>query len=294
MYKVVILYIGKAYEQYRNCVKFEEMKGNINVVAVAVERAYADSFDGWNMMEVGEALKLEWDYLIIGGAGNFRAITELLVKIGISEKRILPISVFGIPCFDFDKYVKLIDSKVSIISNNCWGGITYHSLQIRFLSPFINMYLEQEDYIRLLNDIKNYMKEELHFDRMEYEPNLKRDFPVARIGDVYLYFNHYKSYEEAEQKWEERKKRINFDNLFVEFFSTDRKIAKQFDELSFEKKIVFTPCDFNIKSEVVIDELYKCRSGKSFYEIVNGLAFGEFAHYNVLKLLLGEKNFYRT
>ena len=29
----------------------------------------------------------------------------------------------------------------SIFSKNCWGGLTYHSLDLEFTSPFINMFL---------------------------------------------------------------------------------------------------------------------------------------------------------
>ena len=35
------------------------------------------------------------------------------------------------------------------------------------------------------------------------------------LDDIKLYFNHYKTNEEAEEKWEERKKRMNMDNLFI-------------------------------------------------------------------------------
>ena len=95
--------------------------------------------------------------------------------------------------FDFEQYVKFINEKVSIVSNHCWGGFTYHSLKAEFLSPFINMFIPQEDYIRLLEDFDDYMKEEIKYYKNEYEPNLQSEYPVALLGDVELHFNHYLS-----------------------------------------------------------------------------------------------------
>lgn len=47
------------------------------------------------------------------------------------------------------------------------------------------------------------------------------DFPVGRLslpkdgGDVYIKFVHYSSFKCAKEKWEERKNRIDWDNIFV-------------------------------------------------------------------------------
>lgn len=61
------------------------------------------------------------------------------------------------PSFGLDRYIKVKESRGSIIANCCWGGYTYHSLGMQFLSPYINKYVEAEDFIRLLNDFDYYM-----------------------------------------------------------------------------------------------------------------------------------------
>lgn len=58
-----------------------------------------------------------------------------------------------------------------------------------------------------------------------------------------IYFQHYNSEDEALQKWDERKARINYDNLFI-LFKENSKVTKEdlidFDKLNYQNKIVFT------------------------------------------------------
>ena len=56
-----------------------------------------------------------------------------------------------------------------------------------------------------------------------------------------IVFLHYKSEEEAYEKWNRRKARINWDNLYVKFSKMNQcteKHMKEFSELPYEKKIL--------------------------------------------------------
>lgn len=58
-----------------------------------------------------------------------------------------------------------------------------------------------------------------------------------------VHFVHYKTFEEAKRKWDERKRRINKDNMFIIF--TDREgctleMIEEFDRLPYKNKIIFT------------------------------------------------------
>ena len=192
----------------------------------------------------------------------------------------------------FKESDEFINEKVSIVSNHCWGGFTYHSLKAEFLSPFINMFIPQEDYIRLLEDFDDYMKEEIKYYKNEYEPNLQSEYPVALLGDVELHFNHYKSFEEAKEKWDQRKQRINRNNLFVEMQTENEELAKRFNKLPYNKKIVFVPFETQLESAVSLKKMNENYTG-AFYASVNYLAMGRQTFYNVLNLLNGERDFYR-
>lgn len=67
---------------------------------------------------------------------------------------------------------------------------------------------------------------------------------------------HYKNFEDAKKKWQERLKRIDNENMCVMFtnWQGDLEIAKRFDALPFTNKVIFTPkpipeisCAFTIK-----------------------------------------------
>jgi uncharacterized protein (DUF1919 family) len=68
----------------------------------------------------------------------------------------------------------------------------------------------------------------LSLDLLEQtELSEKYKFPVGSIGDVVIYFMHYTSFKEASIKWNERKKRVNYENIF--FIMTDRDLINESD-----------------------------------------------------------------
>ena len=126
----------------------------------------------------------------------------------------------------------------SLIASNCNGAFILHDLGLQFRSPFVNLWMKPKDFIRMLGDIKHYMDFPLAFTSEE-----GINYPIGLLDDVKIYFQHYKSEEEALKKWNERKARINYDNLFV-LFKENKWCTKEdfvtFDNLNFQNKIVFT------------------------------------------------------
>lgn len=126
----------------------------------------------------------------------------------------------------------------SLISNNCNGGFILHDLGMRFNSPFVNLWIKPSDYIKILSDLPGYMNEELSF---VIEDGI--DYPVGVLRDVRVYFEHYNTNEEAKQKWDIRKARINYDNLFVMLIDRDgcnQLDLEMFDKLPYRNKVIFT------------------------------------------------------
>lgn len=126
----------------------------------------------------------------------------------------------------------------SIISMNCIGGILYHDLGLEFLSPTINLYMVAEDFIKFCENIEYY----LSIDEFVECKNEKCNYPVVNLGDLTLYLVHYNSVDEAQEKWNERKKRVNLDNIAI--ICTDREgmndtLKARFEQLPY-KKVMFT------------------------------------------------------
>ena len=114
------------------------------------------------------------------------------------------------------KSKKLINNNITLMSNNCTGGVILHDLSLRFNSPTINLNIHPKEFINFVNNLRDYMRcelEEIHETSV--------DFPVGRLSlpnvgeDVYVEFMHYSSFIHAKEKWEERKDRINWNNVFV-------------------------------------------------------------------------------
>lgn len=152
---------------------------------------------------------------------------------------------------NYNKRKKLSNTSFSLISSNCNGGFILHDLGVRFNSPFINLWIKPKDFIKILTDLRNFMDMPLIFT---YENGI--DYPVGLIRDVKIYFMHYDSEAEAEAKWNERKQRIDYDNLFILFNDRDGCTyddMKAFDKLPFENKVIFTNRPYpDIKSSFYI------------------------------------------
>lgn len=142
---------------------------------------------------------------------------------------------------------KLVNKDFSLIASNCNGALILHDLGLRFNSPFVNLWIKPKDYIRMLANFKEYMTTPLSFIK---EQGI--NYPIGLLKDVKIYFQHYESEEEAREKWNERKARINYYNLFVMFTERDGctyEDLKAFDVLPFDNKVVFTKQDYpEIKS----------------------------------------------
>lgn len=134
--------------------------------------------------------------------------------------------------------LKLKNKTFTLFSSNCNGGCICHDLGLQFRSPFVNLYLNAEDYIKFLKNPKNYLDTPL-----EFVTDAKESYPIGILKDITLHFMHYRSPQEAENAWDRRKKRIDWDNLFILWADKDgctEELLLQFDALPYQNKVVFT------------------------------------------------------
>lgn len=197
---------------------------------------------------------VKFDYVIVMAEGtSLRNICKEAEAMGISSDIIVPIKVMSLPGFNFEKYKQIKQNPPTIISPNCWGGITYNALQLEFTSPFVNMFETHEDYLKMLGNLTYYLNCELEFVEMIYEKELGREYPIARLGDVKIYLNHYYSFEEAKASWDRRIDRINLNNTIIMFYDEQPELIKKFMKLNFEKKICFSPCFMDDSRVITLD-----------------------------------------
>ena len=144
----------------------------------------------------------------------------------------------------YKKKIKQLENKdFTIIANNCFATFIYHDLGLRFNSPTINLFFhENRDFIEFAANLKEYLAVEL----VEVHGHDKK-YPVGTLTyngyTVTLNFMHYHSFEEAKAKWDERKKRVNYDNIFLVLMTgrtTTQEIADSFAALPYKNKMMIS------------------------------------------------------
>ena len=142
----------------------------------------------------------------------------------------------------FFRRIGLKNKKVSIISNNCGGGFISQHYGLKYNSPTAGLFFETSEYLRFVKNLKYYLSLEIKF----IDPKLSKNYdyvkntnyygtyPVGVLDDIEVYFMHYKSEEEAREKWMRRARRVNFDNYVAILFeneTTTEDIIREFDSL---------------------------------------------------------------
>lgn len=143
-------------------------------------------------------------------------------------------------------------TNVSLISMNCIAGVFYHDVEARFLTPTINLFFTADDFIKFVNRLEYYLS-------ISPEVMMGEKYPIGQLDDIKIYFMHFNSIEDALSKWEERKKRINPDRVFVIMVEQNGFTDQNFHDFLRIKypKILFTRNPNHRSDNVVYYEKYK-------------------------------------
>ncbi len=141
--------------------------------------------------------------------------------------------------YNRNKRKDLSNHDFSIISSDCTAGCVCKDLREQMRSPTRNFYFNADGYIKFCQNLEYYLGLPLTEDM---EP-IESKYLTAMCGDIRLFLVHYHSLHQAEDEWERRKVRVNFNNLF--FVMNDRNFCSEehiraFDELPYKNKICFT------------------------------------------------------
>ena len=146
---------------------------------------------------------------------------------------------------------RFVGKTPTIISCNCIGGILYHELGLQFTSPLINLYMRCEDFTKFCEKMEYYLSLEI----TEYDGDIERDYPLGMLGDLVIYFVHYDTLQQAREKWNERRSRMDFDNIYI--IATDRdgfneNLCQRFLDLPYKHKKLFAHLPYNSRDIVYI------------------------------------------
>lgn len=287
---VLIWGMGYEYNRRVNLLKYYEIIGQIKVIAITSnDNMEIKEIDGHIVCPKKDINSLNIDFIVVMNGTSFSEIVNEIMDLGIKRNKIIHYRVLDIPQFDFEDYILLKESNISILSNNCWGGLIYHTLDLECLSPFKNLSVGCEAYIEIIKNLKEYMACELQFKRYALEPHSHIRYPVMELGGQEIHCNHDTNPEDAKKKWDRRVRKINYDNLFYEMYTDSRENAQKFCELkNCDRKVCFVPFDTDRTGQM---KLLKWRNQTEFYETVNanaGVVTGSYK-FNPINLLLGKE-----
>ena len=129
----------------------------------------------------------------------------------------------------------------TIISNNCAGAAVMHELGMEFKSPTINLQILPEEFTKFCWNFQNYMR----WDLIEYKPFMMSrvhkdylykmfggvpDMPLGLLWDVMICFQHYETFADAKKKWDERKARIDYENIGFMFYARGEEYRKETED----------------------------------------------------------------
>jgi uncharacterized protein (DUF1919 family) len=180
------------------------------------------------------------------------------------------------------------------------GGVIYNDLKLKFLSPTINLFFFAEDYIIFLENLKSFIDMDPKYDNhSKYSGTVA--YPIGHIESIEIHFTHYDSIELAQTKWASRKKRINYDNLFIMGSDRDNcnlSLIKRFDVLPYKNKIFFTSQKSLLKSCLYIDkykqeqfvgDMILNRDWSDYFDLIQWLNTGKIKRYWFKPLFLKYK-----
>lgn len=152
------------------------------------------------------------------------------------------------------------NSDFTIISSNCLGGVISHELELEFMSPTVNLFIEPSSFVKFCKNLTCYFEQPLE------EKEWSGDYPIALCNDIEIHGLHYRNFSELKDKWNERKRRVNFDNIFIFMIERDGCTYEdilEFDKLPYKNKVVFVSKEMpEIKSAIHIPKANEIINGK--------------------------------
>lgn len=137
----------------------------------------------------------------------------------------------------------------------------YRYFGFNYLTPTAGLYFFSPEYLKFVSNLKHYIESDLSFinyKQSKYTDEIvkrhQENVPIGVLDDVEIMFLHYKTTEEAQAKWNRRKRRINWDNIYVKMSEMNlcsESLLREFDKLGYSKKVIFVTKDYGLASQIL-------------------------------------------
>lgn len=295
-FKVYIYGAGHYYNRLSSYLRRES--DQLEVLGVVTSQPmFFEKIDGYKVIRPEEMNMSQADYVIIA-VKEWKEVAAKLYELGVKEEEIIRSSVFELPWFDLEEYLKLRKSNITILANNCMAGVVYKELGLKALSPTINLTIRGDCCLEFFQNSEYYLNKEAVVYRMEEAPVF---VPKAIIDEkIVINFVHSDNAETGVKKWNERRQRANFDNIAITMVLSSDAQAYAFEQLPISKKIGVYYKDLGLKSVIYLpeweDEKLRLKEGHNFGSYsIKALtnSFGRVGRIDWIKFLNGEEDYLR-
>lgn len=312
MYKSIIWGVGSFYDNY---IVHYVLNDEINVIGfVSGCETVGKELDKKPIFSLNEITNIDFDFIIVAVEDQqiFRDIRKRIVnEYHVPEKKCINGKVFKHPCFNWERYMKILENPPTLITEACYGGYIYNQLGMQFFSPFINTRISENDYLKLINNVAFYLSQNLEAGNdvqkiEDIQPKIGEDiswgkmgYPIAMLGDLELHAIHAKDLKSYMDEWERRMQRINWDNIWILMIIENEEILEKFKAIKYEKKIGIyyreTDCEQIITLKEWGNFLSRLKFGHDFLSYVHHQIWDEkiFRSIDLFKMLSGERYFIR-
>ncbi|MBQ8994226.1 MAG: DUF1919 domain-containing protein [Oscillospiraceae bacterium] len=256
IYRILIWGGAAIYNFHLPRIQQMEDRGEIRIVGIYDKGIrYGKTLDGYPILKREEIVSTPHDYLFVMAGQREKEVIEEYMELDGDRQKVIPFRVLDIPNIGFQQYLDIKNAGFSILSETCFGGYISHTFGMEHLSPFKNLWIGGEDYLKILEDLPHYMSAtpQLAYYRESSNRYDQPVYPVLQLDDVQLMCNHDSDADAAVANWERRKAKINYNNLFATILTSSEEHMERFLSLKgYQRKLCFMPYETDRKGVVYI------------------------------------------
>ena len=286
--KSIILY-GSSEDCCSSQNRLEEMTGQGEIRILGRSGAPSAEEERWPWIPLEEFGTQQADYWFLMSRETEKKDRDMLMeRLGLSIEQIIPFAVFSLPDMTLELYESIRKRKITVFSNNCYGGLFSHAFRIENCSPFKNLWLYEHEYLQFLKNPEYYLSLKPKLKKMTLRKSQydRLVYPVLSLGGLSIFCNHSRNPFKQIKKWNERASRVNPDDLIVVFQTSSRAFEDEFYRLDYPHKYCFT--DYRSTHEETI--YIPVEEGKDFANTLMNTVAGDNGIYSLTKMILGEKD----
>jgi len=146
----------------------------------------------------------------------------------------------------------LQDQEFSFITQNCvgirfskWAGDEYRS-------PTVNLWFKPGGFLTFAEQLPEYLTMEVVEDPQQ---SATYGYPVGLLGEVELYFTHYRTFADARIQWHRRASRVRLDRVVIimqERDGFDASHLQRFAQLPWSRKLLIAASPLDVPGVVQV------------------------------------------